>query len=43
MLLLRTEIARNRGFDPNELKMAVLAKMMLIEQYNNDFYKGKII
>lgn len=40
MLLLRTEIARNRGFDPNELKMAVLAKMMLIEQYNNDFYKA---
>lgn len=40
MLLLRTEIAKNRGFNPNELKMAVLAKMMLIEQYNNDFYKA---
>lgn len=40
MLLLRTEIAKNRGFDPNDLKMAVLAKMMLIEQYNNDFYKA---
>ncbi|SHJ57717.1 KAP family P-loop domain-containing protein [Hathewaya proteolytica DSM 3090] len=40
MLLLRTEIARNRGFDPSELKMGILAKMMLIEQYNNDFYKA---
>mgnify|MGYP001249963439 CR=1 FL=1 len=40
MLLLRTEIARNRGFEPDELKMAVLAKMMLAEQYNNDFYKA---
>lgn len=40
MLLLRTEIARNRGFEPDELEMAVLAKMMLVEQYNNDFYKA---
>lgn len=38
MLLLRTEIAHNRGFD--ELKMPVLAKMMLAEQYNYDFYKA---
>lgn len=40
MLLLRTEIARNRGFEPNELEMAVLAKMMLAEQYNGEFYKA---
>ncbi len=40
MLLLRTEIARNRGFEPDELEMAALAKMMLVEQYNNDFYKA---
>lgn len=40
MLLLRTEIARNRGFEPRELEMATLAKMMLAEQYNNDFYKA---
>ncbi len=40
MLLLRMEIARNRGFEPNELEMAVLAKMMLAEQYNGEFYKA---
>lgn len=39
MLLLRTEIARNRGFKASELEMAVLAKMMLAEQYNGEFYK----
>ena len=38
MLLLRTQIAHNRGF--KELKMDVLAKMMLAEQYNYDFYKA---
>ena len=38
MLLLRTKIAHNRGFD--ELEMAKLAKIMLIEQYNYDFYKA---
>lgn len=40
MLLLRTEIAQNRGFEPNELEMPVLAKMMLAEQYNSEFYKA---
>ena len=40
MLLLRTAVARNRGFDENDLEMAVLAKMMLIEQYHDDFYKA---
>ena len=40
MLLLRTEIANNRGFGSDDMDMAVLAKMMLIEQYNNDFYKA---
>lgn len=40
MLLLRTEIAQNRGFEPNELEMSVLAKMMLAEQYNSEFYKA---
>lgn len=40
MLLLRTMVARNRGFDENDLEMAVLAKMMLIEQYHYDFYKA---
>lgn len=40
MLLLRTEIARNRGFEPKELDMPVLAKMMLAEQYNGEFYKA---
>ncbi len=38
MLLLRTEVAHNRGFD--ELEMAVLAKMMLAEQYNDELYKA---
>ena len=38
MLLLRTDIAHNRGF--KELKMDVLAKMMLAEQYIYDFYKA---
>lgn len=40
MLLLRTMVARNRGFSENDLEMAVLAKMMLIEQYHYDFYKA---
>ena len=40
MLLLRTQVAYNRGFSKKELEMAVLAKMMLAEQYNNAFYKA---
>lgn len=40
MLLLRTQVARNRGFDENDLEIAVLAKMMLVEQYAYDFYKA---
>lgn len=40
MLLLRTDIAKNRGITSEELKMPVLAKMMLIEQYDYDFYKA---
>lgn len=40
MLLLRTEIARNRGFAESDLEMSILAKMMLIEQYYNDIYKA---
>lgn len=39
MLLLRYEIAKNRGFG-DELKLAVLAKMMLAEYYETDFYKA---
>lgn len=39
MLLLRYEIAKNRGFD-DELELAVLAKMMLAEYYAADFYKA---
>lgn len=39
MLLLRTELAYKRGFPKKDLQMAVLAKMMLAEQYNYDFYK----
>lgn len=38
MLLLRYEIAKNRGFG-DELELAVLAKMMLAEYYETDFYK----
>ena len=38
MLLLRTEVAHNRGFE--DLEMAVLAKMMLAEQYNAELYKA---
>ena len=38
MLLLRTEVAHNRGFE--ELQMAVLAKMMLAEQYYDELYKA---
>ncbi len=38
MLLLRYEIAKNRGFG-EEIDMAVLAKMMLAEYYVPDFYK----
>lgn len=40
MLLLRTVVARNRGFDEKDLEMAVLAKLMLVEQYNYEFYKA---
>ena len=40
MLLIRTMVAHNRGFDEKELEMPVLAKMMLAEQYNYDFYKA---
>ena len=40
MLLLRTMVAHNRGFDENDLLMPVLAKMMLAEQYNYEFYKA---
>lgn len=40
MLILRTDIANNRGITSEELKMPVLAKMMLIEQYDYDFYKA---
>lgn len=39
MLLLRYEIAKNRGFD-DELELAILAKMMLVEYYESDFYKA---
>lgn len=38
MLLLRYEIAKNRGFG-DELELAILAKMMLAEYYTPDFYK----
>jgi len=38
MLLLRYEIAKNRGFG-EEIDLAVLAKMMLAESYAPDFYK----
>lgn len=40
MLLLRAEVAHNRGFEESDLEMAVLAKMMLVEQYNYSFYKA---
>lgn len=40
MLLIRTMVAHNRGFDEKELEMPVLAKMMLAEQYNYNFYKA---
>lgn len=39
MLLLRFEIATNRGFG-SEIEMAVLAKMMLAEYYAPNFYKA---
>lgn len=39
MLLLRYEIAKNRGFG-DELELAILAKMMLAEYYTPDFYKA---
>lgn len=39
MLLLRYEIAKNRGFD-DEIELAILAKMMLVEYYESDFYKA---
>lgn len=38
MLLLRYEIAQNRGFG-DELELAILAKMMLAEYYETEFYK----
>lgn len=38
MLLLRNEIAQNRGFG-DEIDMSILAKMMLIEYYSPNFYK----
>jgi len=38
MLLLRYEIAKNRGFG-DELELAILAKMMLAEYYEREFYK----
>ena len=38
MLLLRFEIAKNRGFG-DEINMQILAKMMLAEYYVPDFYK----
>lgn len=40
MLLLRTEVSYNRGFSKEDMEMAVLAKMMLAEQYNREFYKA---
>lgn len=40
MLLLRTEVSYNRGFSKADMEMAVLAKMMLAEQYNREFYKA---
>lgn len=40
MLLLRNEVARNRGFDENDLEFAVLAKIMLVEQYDYPFYRA---
>lgn len=39
-LLLRIDVARNRGLTESELEMSVLAKMMLAEQYNRAFYKA---
>ena len=39
MLLLRYEIAKNRGFG-DELDLSILAKMMLAEYYHPDFYKA---
>ena len=39
MLLLRYEIAKNRGFG-DVLELAILAKMMLAEYYAPDFYKA---
>lgn len=42
MLLLRYEIAKNRGFG-DELELAILAKMMLAEYYETDFIKNYLI
>ena len=39
MLLLRYEIAKNRGFG-DEVELAILAKMMLAEYYEPNFYKA---
>ena len=38
MLLLRFEIANNRGFG-TEISLPILAKMMLAEYYAPEFYK----
>lgn len=40
MLHLRTMMAYNRGFNKMDLAMPILAKMMLAEQYNYEFYKA---
>lgn len=40
MLHLRTMMAYNRGFNKRDLAMPILAKMMLAEQYNYEFYKA---
>ena len=39
MLLLRAEIAKNRGYG-DAINLEVLAKMMLAENYAQDFYKA---
>lgn len=40
MLLIRTMVAYNRGFNEKDLETPILAKMMLAEQYNYNFYKA---
>ena len=39
MLLLRYEIAQNRGFK-DDIQLSILGKMMLAEYYHPDFYKN---